>query len=266
MYKKFNIQKKDLEKHIAAGLSQEKVAEIYGCSKWTIIARTRRYGLSFRSASKKGDKNPAKRKDVRSKISSTILDQYDSGKKMGFQKLKKIAHRLEVKKEKCEECGSKKNLRVHHIDGNQSNHLKTNLEVLCTSCHISKHFNVYMYVSSRFDFESAHELPGVSKCERLHGHSYKLEVTCGGLLNKQGMVINFSKLKEIVRKRVINHLDHYCLNERLKMSMPTAESLLVWIFRTLNEELKGLKKLKLWETEHNAAILTDSHFLDMLKE
>ena len=180
--------------------------------------------------------------------------------------MEKVSYKIDVKKDKCEFCGSKDKLVLHHIDGNQSNHLKTNTEILCKSCHASKHYNPYVKVGKLFEFESAHSLKNIPKCCRVHGHSYKLEVICGGRLNKDGMVINFSKIKEIVNRRIIDKLDHYFLNEIMKLDMTTAENMLVWIFKELNEELKGLKELKLWETRDSVAILKDKFFTDMFGE
>ena len=41
----------------------------------------------------------------------------------------------------CEECGVKSwngkelNMELHHIDGNRTNHLLENLQLLCLNCH-----------------------------------------------------------------------------------------------------------------------------------
>lgn len=42
---------------------------------------------------------------------------------------------LILHKHKCEECGSYKNLDIHHIDGNWQNNKLDNLMCLCRSCH-----------------------------------------------------------------------------------------------------------------------------------
>jgi 6-pyruvoyltetrahydropterin/6-carboxytetrahydropterin synthase len=70
-------------------------------------------------------------------------------------------------------------------------------------------------VTKIFTFEMAHALwnhDGL--CKNIHGHSYKLYVTVKGQpLNdahnaKQGMVIDFGKLKEIVNSQIIHVFDH----------------------------------------------------------
>ena len=40
---------------------------------------------------------------------------------------------------KCEECGSRKNLDVHHRDGDKRNQSLANLAVLCHRCHMAIH-------------------------------------------------------------------------------------------------------------------------------
>lgn len=39
----------------------------------------------------------------------------------------------------CSDCGSEKELHVHHRDGNHSNNQPENLEVLCKDCHWNRH-------------------------------------------------------------------------------------------------------------------------------
>lgn len=47
--------------------------------------------------------------------------------------------REEVKKIKCEVCGKRGRLDVHHKDGNEKNNDPSNLQVLCRSCHMKVH-------------------------------------------------------------------------------------------------------------------------------
>jgi len=110
-------------------------------------------------------------------------------------------------------------------------------------------------ITKIFHFHAAHYLPyheGV--CNQLHGHTYKLEVTIKGRLNK-GMVMDFSELKDIVNKAVIEKLDHKLLNE--VFPNPTAESMSVYIheqlFEVFKERKETLLKVKLWETQTSCA-------------
>lgn len=209
--------------------------------------------------------NPAKRKEVRSKISNTIKANYKQGLRAGFQLIEKVAYKIKPYRGKCEDCGSTKNIKLHHIDGNQSNHLKTNIEMLCTSCHVYKHYQPYMTARVKFDFVAGHHLPGVEICEREHGHNYKLEVKVGGRLNKQCMVRNFKEIKAVVKNEVLGELDHQNLNNILS-NMPTAEVTCLWIFKVLNEKLKGLKSIRLYETDGCDIELDDEYFMDMIGE
>lgn len=70
-------------------------------------------------------------------------------------------------------------------------------------------------VTKEFSFEMAHALWNYDgPCRNIHGHSYKLYVTLAGTpLNKRsdpknGMVIDFTDLKRIVRKEIVEVFDH----------------------------------------------------------
>lgn len=77
-------------------------------------------------------------------------------------------------------------------------------------------------VTRRFTFEASHRLPWhPGKCARLHGHSYVLDVTVGGPLTSDGIVIDFADLKEAVTKHALDAYDHQHLNDFLPN--PTVE-------------------------------------------
>ena len=102
-----------------------------------------------------------------------------------------------------------------------------------------------MRLCREFYFDAAHYIPNYKgKCEDLHGHTYKLEIVIEGDVNKNGMVVDFAKMKEIVESSVIEKLDHKALNELFQN--PTAEHILEWISAQLKEKLP-LSSLRLWE-------------------
>lgn len=43
-------------------------------------------------------------------------------------------------KDRCKKCGSKRNLDVHHKDGNWRNNDRSNLETYCHGCHMRLHW------------------------------------------------------------------------------------------------------------------------------
>ena len=111
----------------------------------------------------------------------------------------------------------------------------------------------------RFGFESAHRLPyHDGKCQFLHGHSYKLEVTLWGKIipddpldSESGMVADFGNIKPLIRDSIIP--DHRDLNEILPN--PTAELLAHWLFEEIRAKLReyvpgvNLIGVRLWETD-----------------
>lgn len=95
------------------------------------------------------------------------------------------------------------------------------------------------------------------KCARLHGHSYRLEVALDGPLQAAGpaagMVQDFELVSRVVKETVIGALDHRSLNELL--DNPTAEEIVVWIWRQLEPALPQLSELVLWETRRSSVVL-----------
>jgi 6-pyruvoyltetrahydropterin/6-carboxytetrahydropterin synthase len=113
-------------------------------------------------------------------------------------------------------------------------------------------------IRKQFKFEAAHVLPHhPGKCSRLHGHSYRLDVTLEGPLTEDGpaagMIVDFDTMSRVVRAGVIGELDHRSLNDI--MPNPTSENVVVWIWRKLAPEFPQLAELVLWETATACAIL-----------
>ena len=124
-------------------------------------------------------------------------------------------------------------------------------------------------IVKKFKFDSAHCLPNhEGMCQRLHGHSYVLEIGIEGYPQKSGaetgMVMDFGNLKQIVNREVIDKLDHRLINETIEN--PTAENMAIWIWETLmfDAHLKGISKITLWETPSSRACLNVKGMLSIL--
>lgn len=102
-------------------------------------------------------------------------------------------------------------------------------------------------VTREFTFDSAHFLPKYfGKCERLHGHTYRLRVTVKvDRLDDQGIAYDFVDLKKVVKSEVVDVLDHILINDIIPVS--SAENIAAWIWEKLTPHLP-LFELKLWET------------------
>lgn len=95
-----------------------------------------------------------------------------------------------------------------------------------------------MLVTREFTFDSAHFLTNYyGKCERVHGHTYRLQVTLEGKVQKNGLILDFVVLKRLVKKQILEKLDHYLLNDVIEN--PSAERVVMWMW----EQLKDLQKL-----------------------
>ena len=102
-----------------------------------------------------------------------------------------------------------------------------------------------------FRFEAAHHLTNVPKehrCGKLHGHSYKVELTLEGPLDERaGWLIDFGDV-EAAWNRAGHQLDHGVLNELPGLENPTCELLTRWIWDTVLPALPQLTRVTVWET------------------
>lgn len=65
-----------------------------------------------------------------------------------------------------------------------------------------------MKIAKEFKWEMGHRLMcHKGKCFNLHGHSYKLVVEFSGSIKKEGMVLDYFDVKEIINP-IIEKLDH----------------------------------------------------------
>ncbi len=135
-------------------------------------------------------------------------------------------------------------------------------------------------LTRKFTFEMAHALSGYDgACRNIHGHSYKLYVTIEGQPQqdttspKLGMVIDFTEIKRVVQRVILDKYDHALVLKRGAVSeslvemmaeqwsniievdyQPTCENMVVefyeMIVKSLPKSVK-LSELKLYETENS---------------
>ena len=107
-------------------------------------------------------------------------------------------------------------------------------------------------ITREFRFEAAHRLylsrlspqenQGIfGSCSKVHGHSYRLQVTLRGTANEYGLLLDFGELKRIVRQQVLNDYDHADLNALADFQdlPPTAENMSEAVFRRLEPHCRG---------------------------
>ena len=142
-----------------------------------------------------------------------------------------------------------------------------------------------MQITTRLEFDAGHRIPNhKSQCRNLHGHRYALEITLSGDIihqkkaSEDGMVMDFSDVKNIARESVIDVWDHAFLvykddktvldflnsleNHKTVIfpSVPTAENMAAEAFRILKNQYKDtygnhlkLERVRLFETPNSWA-------------
>lgn len=117
-----------------------------------------------------------------------------------------------------------------------------------------------MLITRRLEFDAGHRISTHnSQCRHLHGHRYVIEITLSGNIitevgvAEQGMVMDFSEVKRIAKKVLVDKWDHAFLvysgdtpvvnflqsleNHKTIVldSQPTAENLALVAFRILDK-------------------------------
>ena len=142
-----------------------------------------------------------------------------------------------------------------------------------------------MLITRRLEFDAGHRIPQhKSQCRHLHGHRYALEVTLSGEIvqtegaSEQGMVMDFTDVKNIALEKIANIWDHAFLvyqGDKAVLdflnsmpghktvvldSVPTAENLALAAFKVLDAayvDVYGnqlrLERVRLYETPNNWA-------------
>ena len=111
------------------------------------------------------------------------------------------------------------------------------------------------------DFAAAHQLSMVGeKCENLHGHNWKIEVTVAGeKLDNGGVLMDFGIIKKNVHT-IMETLDHKFLNE-LELfgdtTPPSSENIAKYIAVSLREKLDSpdlrVTRVSAWESKNACA-------------
>ncbi len=142
-----------------------------------------------------------------------------------------------------------------------------------------------MLITRRLEFDAGHRIPNhASQCRHLHGHRYAIEITLSGKIidtegaAEQGMVMDFSEVKAIAKRVLVDQWDHAFLVYRGDRAVvdflatlpehktvvlpvvPTAENLAAEAFRILDaayldtygNQLR-LERVRLYETPNNWA-------------
>jgi len=96
------------------------------------------------------------------------------------------------------------------------------------------------------------------KCEELHGHNFKVEVTIAAKdLNSSGIIIDFRYVKKWLQE-ILDNFDHKHLNEIPFFTEinPSSENIAKYIYREMKlkaaqAEVK-VARVKVWESESAA--------------
>ena len=120
------------------------------------------------------------------------------------------------------------------------------------------HFNAaHRLYRKDWDFEKNSTVFGKCNNPNFHGHNYELIVSVTGEIDKEtGFVIDMKVLKDLIKEKVEDALDHKNLNVEVgdfKDLNPTAENISVVIWNKLRPHIKKEHKLEvvLYETPRN---------------
>ena len=116
-------------------------------------------------------------------------------------------------------------------------------------------------ISVEMDFDAAHALRGYQgKCERLHGHRFKVVVSVNGKkLDEIGLAYDFTLLKKHLGE-ILAKYDHTNLNGEAPFNRinPSSENIAATIYLKLKKKLAGapvsLVCIEVWESPQSRVI------------
>ena len=112
----------------------------------------------------------------------------------------------------------------------------------------------HYYHNPEFSPEENQRIFGKCNNPNGHGHNYTLEVTVKGQVDpRSGFVVDLKELKEIMKREVIDALDHRFLNKEVAefaQAIPTTENLAISIWQRLESKLNvaELHRIRVYET------------------
>ncbi len=112
-------------------------------------------------------------------------------------------------------------------------------------------------VTKSFRFDAAHTLDRsieTAASRRIHGHSYRAEVTVRGEADaKTGMVVDFGLLERMLGE-ARDGLDHHMLDDVADLGPATMENLAAWIWRKLAPAIEGLVKVTVFRESQGESV------------
>lgn len=119
---------------------------------------------------------------------------------------------------------------------------------MCKECETELN-KMNMIACREITVELAHFLPGHVKCGSVHGHSAKITLGVSGRVDPEtGMLMDFSEIKDLMEKHIMEKFDHSYLNDYF--SIPTSEVLAFYIYKALSPFL-SIDFVKVYETQNN---------------
>lgn len=114
----------------------------------------------------------------------------------------------------------------------------------------------YATVVKKSVFDMAHTNDGFGeghKCANIHGHTINYEVAVRSKVNEEtGLSVDFGVIKEAMKSKVDNQLDHKFLNKDVayfREVPPSAENIATYILESVQQYLDT------WHKEYEAEVL-----------
>ena len=112
-------------------------------------------------------------------------------------------------------------------------------------------------LTKTFRFDASHTLErsvDTAASRRIHGHSYRAEVTLEGETDSRtGMVIDFGLLERALAE-TREGLDHHLLDDVPDLGPATMENLAAWIWRRLTPVTRGLVKVTVFRDSQGESV------------
>lgn len=103
-------------------------------------------------------------------------------------------------------------------------------------------------------FSASHVIDNHSKCHRLHGHEWSVEISVSGQIDpKTGMVVDFGEIQRDF-KSLLSELDNKHINDMLPGASPSHEGIAAYVRERMVLKYPNISGVSVWTSDYKVEV------------